>query len=105
PFIQLPTYHFNNLKKGIRCKICRGLAIRIIGKRYICDDCGGVGLGQDVILENIKEFLILFTEKKLTSQIISEWCGRMDLKRRIQYLLHNHFIKKSLKKGTYYVTK
>lgn len=103
PFLQLPDYPMKELKKGIPCKLCRRLHTQIEENIYECRYCGARELVKDAVLRSIGDFKLLFPERKITTQAIEEWCNIGWSKRRIQYLLKNHFIQKGNHRGVYYV--
>ncbi|MDX8045589.1 nuclease-related domain-containing protein [Gracilibacillus sp. S3-1-1] len=103
PYQQLPSYHFDELKKGITCKKCGGITQTRHGRTFICNKCNNQELIIEAIVRNIQEFQLLFPDDKITSKRMTEWCGSDVTKRTIQYVLINHFVKKGSHKGTYYI--
>ncbi|GEQ32376.1 hypothetical protein B795N_02580 [Marinilactibacillus psychrotolerans] len=53
-------------------------------------------------MKNIQEFMFLFPEKKLTTRIVSEWCGNRLSLHRIRKILKGQFTVVGLNKSTYY---
>lgn len=103
PFLQLPHYCMKELKKGIRCKLCKRVHTQIGENIYECKYCGAREWVKNAVMRNIQDFKILFPERKITTQAIYEWCNIGWSKRRIQYLLKNNFIQKGSHRGVYYV--
>src|SRR5690625_882732 len=72
PHKQIPTYAFDQLRKGICCKKCQ--------YEEPLDEA---------ILRSIKEFTILFPDKKITSNTIQQWCQIVPTRRIRNTLLRN----------------
>ncbi|MDY0407882.1 nuclease-related domain-containing protein [Paracerasibacillus soli] len=64
PFSKLPSYDYNQLRKGITCSECRSFSALTTKKKYICNTCQHQELLNDAVLRNIKEFRFLFPEKR-----------------------------------------
>lgn len=100
----LPDYHYNELKKGMRCPSCSGILKDIAKNSCTCRACGEKENLQHVILRNIDEFQILFPNQKITTKIIHDWC-EMDLNWSIRTVLKKNFEKMGANKGAYFVRK
>lgn len=103
PFTVWPKYHFEQLKKGIHCKTCKSLPLTIKSKDLVCKKCGGNEKIEQAILRNIKEFQLLFPERKLTTQNIYEWCNLDLSKRTICRVLKKNYTALGSTSNTYYV--
>jgi hypothetical protein len=102
PFVTLPKYNYNQLKKGTYCKICESLPISIKGRYFVCEDCGSVEKVELAILRNVSELKLLFPEQKLTTQIIYDW-SKADLSRRtLRRILKKNFTALGSTSNTYY---
>jgi len=105
PYNHLPSYQFEDLRKGMYCGICKGFEIKIEGRRCICNKCSHVEFTKDAILRNIKEFIMLFPEDKITMNTIYEWCGGVVSKAKIRKVLKDHFNIIGVHQWAFYVEK
>ncbi|MDR7078978.1 hypothetical protein J2Y03_004035 [Neobacillus niacini] len=87
PKIQLPTYKYETVKKGMTCSKCDSFSVTISGKKLICNKCGVEELITVAVMRNVEEFRILFPEFKITTNIIHEWCGVVDSRKRVSRIL------------------
>lgn len=87
PIIQLPAYDYDQVRKGMTCCKCDSFSVTIVGKKLICDKCGCAELVTVAIMRNVEEFKLLFPEKKITTNIIHEWCEVVDSRKRISRVL------------------
>jgi hypothetical protein len=61
--------------------------VTIVGKKLICGKCGGEELVTVAVMRNVEEFKLLFPERKITTNVIHEWCGVVDSRKRISRVL------------------
>lgn len=87
PYTQLPAYEYETIKKGMTCCRCDSFAVTIVGKKLICDKCGRIELVTVAVMRNVEEFKLLFPEQKITTNVIHEWCGVVDSRKRISRVL------------------
>jgi len=102
PFMQLPTYHYAELKKGIVCSKCRSIETSLVGRLCICYACEHKELAVEAIMRAVYEFQLLFPERKVTSNAIYDWCKIVPLKQRIKRILEKHMKKEGTNRWTYY---
>ncbi|MEH7503559.1 nuclease-related domain-containing protein [Neobacillus drentensis] len=81
PFTVLPKYRYDQLQKGIYCKTCKSFLVSIKNNEVVCRKCGGHEKVELAILRNVKEFKLLFPDRKITTHSIYEWC-KVDLNKR-----------------------
>lgn len=81
PFSQVPNYQYEKLKKKIYCKLCSSFLVYLQNHIFVCEKCGGHETTEDAILRNVKEFQLLFPERKITTTNIYDWCS-VDLTKR-----------------------
>lgn len=67
-----PSYTFEELRKGITCKKCNSFMLTIKGRKCICKECGEEEIAASAIYRSIKEYLLLFPDRKLTTPAIAE---------------------------------
>lgn len=80
----LPTYTYDELRKGASCPACGCLFKKapFRNKTCVCADCNHKSLISDVIRHNICEFKLLFPERKVTTLAVYQWCdGEFSMKR------------------------
>jgi hypothetical protein len=87
PKIQLPTYTYEKMQKGLTCCKCDSFSVTISGKKLICGTCGCTELVTSAVLRNVEEFRLLFPEVKVTTNIIFEWCEMAGSRKRVSRIL------------------
>jgi hypothetical protein len=78
------------MKKGLTCCKCDSFSVTIVGKKLICGDCGCEELVTVSVMRNVEEFKLLFPEQKITTNVIHEWCGVVDSRKRISRVLRKN---------------
>jgi hypothetical protein len=102
PFTELPKYTYEQLKKGIYCPWCKSFMVSVRKLDIVCKNCGGHEKIETAILRNVKEYQLLFPDRKVTTQSIREWC-RVDLcKKTFSRVLKKNFTTCGSKRSTYY---
>lgn len=105
PFSKVPSYNYEQLRKGIVCEKCSSF-VDLAEERYcICSRCGHSELVLSSILRSIKEFQLLFPNEKITTNRIFDWIKVISSKKRIQRVLDKHFNKVGVRQWTYYEDK
>ncbi|WP_066371201.1 nuclease-related domain-containing protein [Neobacillus fumarioli] len=99
----LPKYTYDQLSKGIYCKNCKSFLVSIRNNVFLCDQCGEHEKIEHAILRNVKEFQLLFPEKKITTQRIYEWCNVDLSKKTFSRVLKKHYTPIGRTSSTYYV--
>lgn len=92
PYTQLPSYRYDQLKKGMTCLVCNSFSISVDGKHCVCRDCGHVELVTDAVLRCVREIKLLFPGMKITTNVVYEWCGVVESKKRISRILNENYI-------------
>ncbi|WP_252183235.1 nuclease-related domain-containing protein [Rossellomorea vietnamensis] len=103
PYLRLPHYSFEDLRKGILCTKCHGFYEASLGKSLVCKSCGGSELKSPAILRTVEEFKLLFPDEKVTTKRIQIMCGGIIDIKTIRRNLSGHFIMKGFGKHSYYV--
>lgn len=105
PYSRLPVYTYEELEKGIICR--RGCFDLEDTNRHtlICKKCGFVEDKESAILRSIDEFRLLFPEKRITVDVIYNWCKVIKSKKTIQKILSKNFDLVLFGRGSYYVEK
>ena len=81
PYSLVPNYQYEQLRKDTYCKFCRSFLVSLQNHLFVCEKCGGNETVEDTILRNVREFQLLFPERKITTTNIYEWCN-VDLTKR-----------------------
>ncbi|WP_121663148.1 nuclease-related domain-containing protein [Metabacillus litoralis] len=103
PYRELPSFEYNELRKGVICGECFSLSMSVLGKHCICKKCGQKEIVETAVIRNVKEFQLLFPEQKITTNAIHDWCEIVTCKRRIQRILEKNFKIKGAHQWAYYV--
>jgi hypothetical protein len=98
----LPEYEYGQLSKGITCTQCRSLSVAVEGRKCVCWGCGHVEGTETAVLRSVKEFKLLFPDRKITTNEIHEWCKVIDSKKRIRGVLEKNYKKVGVHQWTYY---
>jgi Nuclease-related domain len=90
PFKLLPSYNYDQLRKGITCVECASFSISVEGKKCICKECGYEEMVATAVMRSVKECKLLFPNQKITTNIIHEWCKVVESKKRIRRILEKN---------------
>jgi len=99
---RLPKYTYEELKKGIVCRVCANFLSHSNMMTLRCDKCGSEEDMESVIMRSVREFNLLFPERRITTSAIFEWCKiyskktiRRILKKTMKFIKnsrYSHFI-------------
>ena len=101
-FIQVPAYNFDQVKKGITCKECSSFSMFIQGKKIVCGDCGYEEVVESAVLRMVDEIKLLFPDRKITTNLVHEWCVVVESKKRISRILERNFKRGGVRNWTFY---
>jgi hypothetical protein len=102
PYIQLPIYEYEQIKKGMTCSKCNSFSVSVQGKKVVCHTCGCEEMVSSAVLRMVGEFKLLFPDRKITTNIIHEWCGVVTSKKTISRVLGKHLTIKGVHQWTHY---
>ena len=88
PYKRLPLYNYEQLKKGI---ICPNDKTFFTDDTLICKKCGCVEDVEAAVLRSVKEFSLLFPDRKITTNNIYDWCGGVKSKKVVRRVLSKCF--------------
>jgi Nuclease-related domain len=91
PYKQLPCYDYDHLQKGITCANCNSLSISIKRTHCVCRECGFEEVTTNTIMRSIEEFKLLFPNRKVTTNVIHDWCKIIESKKRIHRVLEKNY--------------
>lgn len=86
-FLRIPDYTFDELMKGIFCHDCLHLMHKISQRMIKCHGCGQVEKNSSALVREIRNFQMLFPNRKLQANDVYEWCGRTFATRTINRIL------------------
>lgn len=98
----LPTYTFDQLKKGIYCAQCKSWNCSSSRQFFICNDCHYMEKGADAINRTLDEFHILFPQESLSLKTASLWCGPTCSDTRVRSVLKKHYHLHHSGRSSYY---
>ncbi|MEH7304829.1 nuclease-related domain-containing protein [Neobacillus drentensis] len=101
-FIQIPTYNYEQLKKGITCRECGSFLMSVLGMNVVCSDCGCNEIVESAVLRIVDEIKLLFPDQKITTNVVHEWCVVIKSKKRISRILERNFKMVGVRNWTYY---
>lgn len=99
---KLPIYEYDQLKKGITCSQCQSFSVSVYKRKCVCHKCGYQKSVAKAVIRTVKEFQILFPEKRITTNIIHDWCKVVESKKQIRRVLAANFNAVGEKQWTYY---
>jgi hypothetical protein len=99
---RLPPYEYEQLRKGITCKECSSFSMTVHRKKVACNDCGCEEVLALAVIRCVKEFKLLFPNRKITTNEIYEWCKVIESKKRISRILESNFKKIGVRKWTFF---
>ncbi|WP_420796963.1 hypothetical protein [Alkalihalobacterium alkalinitrilicum] len=72
PFTQIPSYNYDQLRKGITCGKCTSFLISVEGRKCVCKECGHEEIIAAAVMRNVREFKLLFPNQKITTNVIHD---------------------------------
>ncbi|QQZ10128.1 nuclease-related domain-containing protein [Heyndrickxia vini] len=104
PFMRIPNYTFEQLRKGITCAHCHSFIQGYKKALIICTKCGFREKIASAIVRCVEEYSFLFPERKITSKSIHEWC-EIPSSKTVQAVLSTNFKQIGNRRSSYYVSK
>lgn len=103
PYTRLPQYSYEKLKKGISCPTnCNTF---FSDERLICKKCGCIEEVDTAVLRSVREFTLLFPDRRITTDGIHDWCGKVKPKKTIRRILRKYLTLNRHSKSSYYSLK
>ncbi|WP_208586019.1 nuclease-related domain-containing protein [Gracilibacillus suaedae] len=103
PHPSIPSYKYDQLNKGMRCRNCHCLSIEIVGRKCLCHKCKTEEECHQAVLRNITELQLLFPNEKLTTNLVYSWTGKVYSKKSLKRILDTHFKRVGSNKWLYYI--
>ncbi|WNS75269.1 nuclease-related domain-containing protein [Bacillus sp. DTU_2020_1000418_1_SI_GHA_SEK_038] len=103
PYLRLPDYSYDELKKGITCVSCHSFNVELKGNVLICKECKYKERITSALLRGVEEFTFLFPDRKITTNDMMEWFKVIESRITMRRLLAQNFKQMGRGKYTYYV--
>ncbi|WP_066068263.1 nuclease-related domain-containing protein [Neobacillus soli] len=91
PYPRVPHYSFEGVRKKMNCSLCQSFSVTVNGRKIVCDNCGCVEGVDAAVLRIVKELKLLFPERKVTTNLVFEWCGGVISVHIIRRVLHQNY--------------
>ena len=101
-YSQIPTFEYDQLKKGITCAACNSFLVSVDGRSCVCMECGHRESVTNAVLRSVREFKLLFPERKITTNGIFEWCQVVESRKSIRNILENNLKAAGDNRWTFY---
>ncbi|MEW8987820.1 MAG: nuclease-related domain-containing protein, partial [Bacillus sp. (in: firmicutes)] len=81
---KLPSFHYEELKKGITCLECESFEVKATHKYLECDVCGSKESIESAVMRTVKEFKLISPDSAITTSAIQEFCVVIKDSKRIR---------------------
>ncbi|MBS4212252.1 nuclease-related domain-containing protein [Neobacillus rhizophilus] len=98
-----PAYSYEELKKGPYCSKCHSFSVSVGERKMVCNTCGCEERLESVVRRFVRELILLFPERQITTSEVYEWCGCAVPRKTIGRVLKQNYKVMSSGKWTYYV--
>jgi hypothetical protein len=102
PYTLMPKYEYHQLKKGITCNVCQSFLISVNGNYAVCSECGFRESVASAVIRNVMEVKLLFPDRKITTNVIYDWCKIVTCRKRISRILGRNFKVTGVGQWAYY---
>ncbi|MBT2660745.1 nuclease-related domain-containing protein [Bacillus sp. ISL-45] len=102
PFTKIPPYEYAQLRKGVFCHSCGAVLEEFRGVILTCKKCGRHENTKEALLRSIEDHRILSPTKKISTNIIYEWCGEILPKPVIRQVLKENYSVSGYGQWSYY---
>lgn len=102
PYKKIPSYNYNQLRKGITCFQCHSFSVSVEKRKCVCHNCSYKESIYHAVLRTINEFQLLFPTERITTNIIQDWCQIVQSKQVIRNTLTANFNAVGINQWTYY---
>jgi hypothetical protein len=89
PYARYPEYHDEKLKKGVICFRGDSFLTSFEKHKLVCDKCGYEEDVESAVLRSVDELLLLFPDRKITTNAVYDWCKIIPKKTIRRILLKN----------------
>ncbi len=103
PYSIVPEYSYDKMVKGILCVRCgNGFMVSSDHQHLTSVNCNFVENKESAILRSVKEFSLLFPDKKITTSAIYEWCKVINRQKTIRKVLQENYKHLHLGNSSYF---
>ncbi|MFT4416529.1 nuclease-related domain-containing protein [Fredinandcohnia humi] len=104
PYMRIPNYSFEELKKGILCGYgCGEFMVNQTQNLLVCKKCGSQEKNESAIIRTVEEFKLLFPDQNVTTKNIFEWSNEIITKKTLQRILSKHYKTNERARASHYV--
>ncbi|MEQ6377398.1 nuclease-related domain-containing protein [Bacillaceae bacterium S4-13-56] len=101
PFAKISTYTYDQLQKGVTCGECRSFLVKIKDRKCMCEKCGYEEFVSEAVIRSVNEIKLLFPNKKITNNLVYDWC-KIVPHRRVGQILGRHYKVNGVRQWAYY---
>ncbi|WP_066047782.1 DUF123 domain-containing protein [Robertmurraya korlensis] len=91
PFLRVPSYSYESLRKGIKCRGCGEFFVEWGESILHCQYCGNSEFIVNAFVRTVEAYRLLFPTKKITTKEIYIWCEIIPSLKVTRSLLNNYF--------------
>ncbi|MHC0038270.1 nuclease-related domain-containing protein [Pseudoneobacillus sp. C159] len=102
PYSRYPIYDLGMIKPGMSCKNCYSLSTTVEKSKFICKVCDFEEPIEAAVVRNVEELRLLFPERKITTNLVYEWCKIIECKKRISRILMKNYRRLGSRNTTYF---
>jgi hypothetical protein len=102
PNSKIPRYKYGQLKKGTICADCFSFMTYDGDRKLFCEKCDYEEHVDSAILRSVEELKLLFPDKKITTNLVYDWCGGIGSMKKICRVLKQNYGIIGFGKWTYY---
>jgi hypothetical protein len=102
PNTKIPQYEYGQLKKGLLCAHCYSFMTYDGDRKLFCKKCDYEEHIDSAILRSAEELKFLFPDKKITTNLVYEWCGGIGPLKKYRRILKDHYKVVGSNKWTYF---
>ncbi|RXI97790.1 NERD domain-containing protein [Anaerobacillus alkaliphilus] len=102
PFNKLPSYTYDQLKKGVICAKCNSFQDALSSRKLVCKTCGTVEKVEVALMRSVEEYNLLFPDRKITVGAIQEWCKIIKSRKAVRVALQRNMRMVRFGKHSYY---
>ncbi|UTR09268.1 NERD domain-containing protein [Evansella sp. LMS18] len=103
PYDRLPSYKYEELQKGVTCRMCQSFKVAISKYTTKCSACGHTEENKLCILQAAKDLKLLFPDMVLTVKAIERWCDYLYSRKAIWSVLETNYQLIHKGKNSYYL--
>lgn len=91
PNAKIPRYEYGLLKKGPICSHCFSFMSYDGDKKAFCEKCDYEEHIDSAILRSVEGLKLLFPDKKITTNLVYDWCGGIGSTKKYRRILKQNY--------------